>query len=51
MDDLPEESLERYPPGWAGYDWAEGYDQDDFDNWVSCLSRRLAKHNCRKRLI
>ena len=34
MDDLPEESLERYPPAWADYDWSE-YDPDDFDDdWI-----------------
>ena len=41
MDDLPEESLERYPPAWADYDWA-GYDQDDFDTYVkgACLTTK-----------
>ena len=33
MDDLPEESMEKYPPPWGAYDWAE-YDQDDFDEYV-----------------
>ena len=36
MDDLPDESLEKYPPAWSDYDWAEGYDQDDFDDWIKC---------------
>lgn len=33
MDD-PQESLEKWPPGWADYDWSQ-FDQDDFDeNWI-----------------
>lgn len=31
LEDVPDESLEKWPPAWADYDWASGYDQDDFD--------------------
>ena len=34
LEDDPDESLEKWPPGWAHYDWAYGYDQDDFDLYV-----------------
>lgn len=40
MDDLPEESPERYPPAWAEYDWAN-YDQDDFDDYIRNQWRTL----------
>ena len=48
MDELPEESLEKYPPAWADYDWAEGYDQDDFDDWIKCRNRSSLKSSFRK---
>ena len=51
MDDLPEESLEKWPPAWADYDWAHEYDQDDFDDyWRSdCRNRSSLKNNSKKR--
>lgn len=39
MDELPQESMEKYPPAWADYDWTD-YDQDDFDDWIRCLTTK-----------
>lgn len=38
LEDDPDESLEKWPPGWARYDWAYGYDQDDFDDYIKGLN-------------
>jgi hypothetical protein len=48
MDDLPDESLEKYPPAWSDYDWTD-YDQDDFDDWIKCRSRNCLKKHSKKR--
>jgi hypothetical protein len=39
LENVPSESMEKWPPAWADYDWAE-YDQDDFDLFIRTKCQR-----------
>ena len=33
LENVPDESFEKWPPAWADYDWSD-YDQEDFDELI-----------------